>query len=73
MALTSDFLTKKVQIRSNHGMVDGKEKITARTYGDIASTATDQAIYDTALIIDGLQEPTLEEVIKHELALLTMI
>ncbi|MDK2941594.1 MAG: hypothetical protein PWP56_1107 [Acetobacterium sp.] len=28
MALTSDFLTKKVQIRSNHGMVDGKEKIT---------------------------------------------
>jgi len=73
MALTSDFLTKKVQIRSNHGIVDGKEKITARTYGDIVSTATDQAIYDTALIIDGLQQPTLEEVIKHDLALLTMI
>ncbi|WP_242834760.1 hypothetical protein [Acetobacterium malicum] len=35
--------------------------------------ATDQAIYDTALIIDGLQEPVLEEVIKHELALLSMI
>lgn len=73
MALTSDFLTKKVQIRSNHGMVDGKEKITARTYGDIVATATDQAIYDSALIIAGLQQPTLEEVIKHELALLTMI
>lgn len=73
MALTSDFLTKKVQIRSNHGIIDGKEKITARTYGDIVDTATDQAIYDTALIIDGLQEPVLEEVIKHELALLSMI
>ncbi|OXS25667.1 DUF1659 domain-containing protein [Acetobacterium wieringae] len=73
MALTSDFLTKKVQIRSNHGIVDGKEKITTRTYGDIVATATDQAIYDTALIIDGLQQPMMEEVIKHDLSLLTMI
>ncbi|WP_373482667.1 DUF1659 domain-containing protein [Acetobacterium sp.] len=73
MALISDFLTKKVQLRSNHGMVDGKEKITTRTYGDIVSDATDQAIYDTAVIIDGLQQPVMEEVIKHELALLTLI
>lgn len=70
MALTSEFYAKKVQLRSNHGMVDGKEKITTRTYGDIVATATDQAIYDTAVIIDGLQEPTLEEVIKHDLALM---
>lgn len=29
MALISGLFTKKVQFRSNHGMVDGKEKITA--------------------------------------------
>ena len=73
MALTSEFIAKKLQIRSNHGIVDGKEKITTRTYGDIVSAATDQAVYDTALLIAGLQEPTLEEVINQDMALLMLI
>lgn len=73
MALTNEPLAKKIQLRSNHGIVDGKEKITNRTYGDVVSAATDQAIYDTALLIAGLQEPILVEVVKHDLALLFMI
>ncbi|MBC3802969.1 DUF1659 domain-containing protein [Acetobacterium fimetarium] len=70
MAITTDFLAKKIQIKLNHGMVDGKEKITSRSYGDVKSDATDQAIYDVAVLITGLQQPTLEEVIRQDLNLL---
>ena len=70
MAVTTDFLEQKLQIRSNHGMVDGKEKITSRTYGDVKAAATDQDIYDVAQIIAGLQQPVMEEVIKQEMNLI---
>ncbi|KNZ40231.1 DUF1659 domain-containing protein [Acetobacterium bakii] len=73
MALTTNPLGKKMQLRSNHGMVGGKEKITARTYNDVRAAATDQDIYDVAQIIAGLQQPTLEEVIKHDLSLLLSV
>lgn len=73
MAVTTDFLEQKIQIRSNHGIVDGKEKITSRTYGDVKATATDADIFDVAAIIAGLQEPALEEVIKQEVSLITPV
>ncbi|MBI4857305.1 MAG: DUF1659 domain-containing protein [Acetobacterium woodii] len=73
MAVTTDFLEQKIQIRSNHGLVDGKEKITSRTYGDVKAAATDADIYDVATIIAGLQEPVLEEVIKHEVSLIVPV
>lgn len=73
MAVTTDFLEQKIQIRSNHGIVDGKEKITSRTYGDVKAAATDQDIFDVAAIIAGLQQPVLEEVIKQEMNLITSI
>jgi len=70
MAVTTDFLEQKLQIRSNHGIVDGKEKITSRTYGDIKVTATDADIYDVAEIIAGLQQPVMEEVVKQAVSLI---
>lgn len=70
MAVTTDFLEQKIQIRSNHGIVDGKEKITSRTYGDVKAAATDADIYDVAALIAGLQEPVMEEVIKQEVSLI---
>lgn len=73
MAVTTNFMEQKIQIRSNHGMVDGKEKITSRTYGDVKATATDQDIYDVAVIIAGLQQPVLEEVIKQQMNLITSV
>ncbi|MCG2729641.1 MAG: DUF1659 domain-containing protein [Acetobacterium sp.] len=73
MAVTTDFLEQKIQIRSNHGLVDGKEKITSRTYGDVKAAATDADIYDVATIIAGLQEPVLEEVIKQEVSLIVPV
>jgi len=72
MALITDFLNKKIQIRSNHGLVDGKDKITSRIYGDVRAAATDQEIYDMAVIIAGLQQPVLEEVVKQELTLISL-
>ena len=73
MAVTTEPLGKKIQLRSNHGIVDGKEKITARIYNDVRSAATDQDAYDMALIIAGLQEPVLEEVILYDLSLMLSI
>ncbi|MEO1814547.1 MAG: DUF1659 domain-containing protein [Acetobacterium sp.] len=70
MAVSTDFLDTKIQIRSNHGMVDGKEKTTSRTYGDVRASATDQDIYDVAVIIAGLQQPVMEECIKQEINLI---
>ena len=70
MPVTTNFMEQKIQIRSNHGMVDGKEKITSRTYGDVKAAATDQDIYDVAEIIAGLQQPVMEEVIKQEMNLI---
>jgi hypothetical protein len=70
MAVTTDFLEQKLQIRSNHGIVDGKEKVTSRTYGDVKADATDTDIYDVAEIIAGLQQPVMEEVIKQEVSLI---
>lgn len=73
MAVTTNFMEQKIQIRSNHGMVDGKEKITSRTYGDVKAAATDQDIYDVAVIIAGLQQPVMEEVIKQEMNLIIAV
>ncbi len=70
MAVTTEYLEVKLQIRSSHGVVDGKEKIATRTYGDVKRTATDQDIYDTAVIIDGLQQPVMVECLKQETILL---
>ena len=70
MPVTTNFMEQKIQIRSNHGMVDGKEKITSRTYGDVKAAATDQDIYDVAVIIAGLQQPVMEEVIKQQMNLI---
>lgn len=66
MAVNTDFIEQKIQIRSNHGIVDGKEKTTTRTYGDVKASATDQDIYDVAVIIAGLQQPVMEDVFKQE-------
>ena len=73
MAVTTDIIEQKLQIRSNHGLVDGKEKIATRTYGDVRASATDQDIYDVAVIIDGLQQPVMEECFKQAINLITPV
>ena len=70
MPVTTDFISNKLQVRSNYGMVDGKEVIKSKTYANLKETATDDDIYAVAEALASLQAPTMEEVFKVETTLL---
>jgi len=70
MPVTTDFLSNKVQVRSNYGLVDGKDLIKSKTYSNLKASATDDDIYAVAEALASMQEPTMEEVIKIESTLL---
>lgn len=62
MAIVSEFLATKMVTRLNYGMVNGKEVIKTKSYGNIRQDATSAALHAVGTAITGLQEPTLEEV-----------
>lgn len=70
MTITTQSLNNKLQIRSNYGVVDGKEKIKSKTYASLKSSAANADVYAVAEGLSDLQIPTLEEVIKVENTLL---
>ncbi|MBU4439424.1 MAG: DUF1659 domain-containing protein [Firmicutes bacterium] len=70
MSVTTNFVSNKVQVRSNYGMVDGKEVIKSKTYSNLKASAANDDIYAVAEALAGLQVPTMEEVIKVESTLL---
>ncbi len=73
MAISKENLVNKLQIRSNHGQVDGKDVIKSRTYSNVKADASDEGIYAVAEAIASLQEPTMDEVILVESSLLVSI
>lgn len=70
MPVTTEFLSNKLQVRSNYGLVDGKETIKSKTYSNLKASAIDDDIYAVAEALGNLQDPTMEEVIKIESTLL---
>lgn len=62
MAVVKDFLSNKMVTRLNYGVVDGKEVIKSKSYGNVKQTATIAEIHQVATAITALQVPTLEEV-----------
>jgi len=70
MPVTTDFLSNKIQIRSNYGLVDGKDVIKSKTYSNLKASAGNDDIYAVAAALATLQAPTLEEVVKIESTLL---
>lgn len=70
MPVTTDFISNKLQVRSNYGMVDGKEVTKSKTYANLKATAGNDDIYAVAETLAGLQAPTMEEVFKIETSLL---
>lgn len=70
MPVTTDFISNKLQVRSNYGMVDGKEVLKSKTYANLKATAANDDIYAVAEALASLQAPTLEEVSKIETTLL---
>lgn len=70
MAVQKELLTRKIGTRMATGVVDGKEVLRTRSYGNVGEDATDQAIYDVGAAIAALQVGTLEEILLTESHLL---
>jgi len=70
MPVTTDFISNKLQVRSNYGMVNGKEVTKSKTYANLKATAGNDDIYAVAETLAGLQAPAMEEVFKIETTLL---
>ena len=70
MPVTTEFLSNKLQVRSNYGLVDGKETIKSKTYSNLKASANDDDLYAVAEALASMQEPAMEEVIKIESTLL---
>lgn len=73
MAISKENLGNKLQIRSHHGVVDGKDVIKSRTYSNVKPDADNEGIYAVAEAISGLQEMPMEEVILVESSLLVSL
>ncbi|MGL4605899.1 MAG: DUF1659 domain-containing protein [Eubacteriaceae bacterium] len=70
MAVTSENLFTKMIVSYHHGVVDGKDKMSDKTYSNIKTTATDEAVYNLAIAIDEITVPTLVEVKRQVSTLL---
>ncbi len=61
-------LTLKIEL--DGGLVEGKQKIKNKSFNHIKTSAKDEALYNTASIISGLQERDLLFVKKVETSLI---
>jgi len=59
--IVSDFLSNKLVTQLNYGLVDGKEVIKSKSYGNIKHDASLPNLMAVATAITGLQVPALEE------------
>lgn len=61
-------LKEKVQLRLelDDGIVNGKQKLKSKSFIQIKTTATDEALYTTAMTIADLQEKDLLKVKRIE-------
>lgn len=59
--IVSDFLSNKLVTRLNYGLVDGKEVIKNKSYGNVKQDASLTTLHTVATAITGLQTPTLQE------------
>lgn len=67
MAATSTKLNSTLVIKYKDGLDEkGKEIIKKQRFTKIKPTATEQAVYDTALEIEKLLGKTLDEVLRED-------
>lgn len=58
-------ISTKMQLRLNTGLDgEGKEILRTKTYSNVKTSAENQAIYDVASSMAGLQEHELKEIHK---------
>lgn len=66
MAIISAKEKINLRLELDGGIVDGKQKIKAKSFTQIKTTAEDEALYNTALILADLQDKDLLKVKKVE-------
>jgi hypothetical protein len=63
MAIEEYAVSTRMQLRLNTGLDgDGKEILRTKTYSNVKSSSENQAVYDVASSLAGLQEHELKEV-----------
>jgi len=55
-----------LKLELNAGVVDGKQKISSKTFNQVNLAAADEDLYGAATTIAGLQEKNLLNVMKVE-------
>lgn len=71
MAITNKIEDVILKLELDGGLVNGKQKIKAKRFNKVKLTATDESIYETGLVLSGLQNKTLLNVKRlNEVALM---
>lgn len=55
-----------LKLELDDGVVNGKQKLSSKSFTQIKTTATDEALYSTAITIADLQSKDLLKVKRHE-------
>lgn len=71
MAITNKIEDVILKLELDGGLVNGKQQIKAKRFNKVKLTATDESIYETGLVLSGLQNKTLLNVKRlNEVALM---
>lgn len=66
MAIQTSKEKVTLRLELDGGIVDGKQKVTGKSFNQIKTTAGDEALFNTASILSDLQEKGLLKVKKIE-------
>ncbi len=73
MAVTAVEQTNRLRIRFEEGLdpESGKLKTSSQSWGNAKAAATDQDVWDVAVVLSGLSDKTVYDVFLNEGKLLT--
>jgi len=73
MAVTAVEQTNRLRIRFEEGLdpESGKLKTSSQSWGNVKAAATDQDVWDVAVVLSGLSDKTVYDVFLNEGKLLT--
>ena len=67
MAIKTNREKLTLRLELDGGVINGKQKVNSKSFTQIKTTAEDQALFDTASAIAGLQEKDLLRVKRVEI------
>lgn len=66
MAVTAHKEKSTLRLELDNGIVDGRQRIQSKNFSKVKTTAQDEELYDTALVIGNLQSKDLLKVKRLE-------